>query len=54
MEVNRLPSQCYSGLDKNQQATALNLIQKMRNNIVDDGFASGLERKRYLISLEQS
>jgi DNA-binding MarR family transcriptional regulator len=37
-EENRLTSQCYSSLNKEQQKTVLTLIRKMRQNIADDWY----------------
>jgi DNA-binding MarR family transcriptional regulator len=37
-EENRLTSQCYSSLNKEQQKTVLTLIGKMRQNIEDDWY----------------
>ena len=37
-EENRLTSQCYSGMDKNQQKTLLELVRKMRQNIDEDWY----------------
>lgn len=37
-EENRLTSQCYSSLSKQQQKTVLTLIRKMRQNIEDDWY----------------
>ncbi len=42
-EENRLTIKCYSGFEKTEQKTVLNLIQKMRQNIEDDWY----ELKRY-------
>lgn len=37
-EENRLTSQCYSGMNTNQQKTLLKLVRKMRQNIDEDWY----------------